>query len=317
MVKKKKVYEYSEELKTHLNEFDSINYAKGVKKIDGFFWWTGVIATLLTLIFLFAVSVDLLIDGWTRLISPSFYTSYPSRFPEEAGILSATVGTIYVMAGAIFWAVFLGVPAGIFLEEYGGKGKIARIIEANIANLAAVPSIVYGLLALGIFVHRFKFGESILTAGLTLGLLMLPVIVVSTREAIRRIPRTVREAAYALGATRWETLFHHILPYSGGGILTGLIIGISRAIGETAPLITIGALTFIAFLPPSPITDPIGVLKSAFTVLPIQMFNWVSRPQEEFHTNAAAAGFVLLVLALLMNSVAFYIRFRVRRKYQW
>ncbi|MFN4318860.1 MAG: phosphate ABC transporter permease PstA [Aquificaceae bacterium] len=305
------------ELQQRLKEFDVQSYTKGVKIRDKVFEVVGLIATFLVLTFLFAVSIDLLIDGWVRIKDPSFYKSFPSRFPEEAGILSAWVGTIYVMAGAIFWAVVLGIPAGIYLEEYGGKGRIARIIEANISNLAAVPSIVYGLLALGVFVYRFKFGESILTAGLTLGLLMLPVVVVATRESIRRIPRSIREAAYALGATRWETLLHHILPYSAGGILTGLIIAASRAIGETAPLITVGALTFIAFLPPAPWEDFIGMLKSPFTVLPIQMFNWVSRPQDEFHTNAAAAGFILLVLAFLMNSVAFYLRFKVRRKYQW
>ena len=300
-----------------LKEFDVEGYTQGVRRRDRLFEIAGLIATLFVLTFLFAVSVDLLIDGWIRLKEPSFYTSFPSRFPDQAGILSAWVGTLYVMAGALFWAIVLGIPAGIYLEEYGGKGKIARIIEVNISNLAAVPSIVYGLLALGVFVYRFKFGESVLTAGLTLGLLMLPVVVVSTRESIRRIPRSIREAAYALGATRWETLVHHILPYSLGGILTGLIIGASRAIGETAPLITVGALTFIAFLPPAPWEDFIEMLKSPFTVLPIQMFNWVSRPQEEFHYNAAAAGFVLLVLAFLMNSIAFYIRFKVRRKYQW
>ncbi len=304
-------------LEAKLKEFDVEGYTQSVRKRDRLFEIAGLIATLFVLTFLFAVSVDLLIDGWIRLKEPSFYTSFPSRFPDQAGILSAWVGTLYVMAGALFWAIVLGIPAGIYLEEYGGKGKIARIIEVNISNLAAVPSIVYGLLALGVFVYRFKFGESVLTAGLTLGLLMLPVVVVSTRESIRRIPRSIREAAYALGATRWETLVHHILPYSLGGILTGLIIGASRAIGETAPLITVGALTFIAFLPPAPWEDFIGMLKSPFTVLPIQMFNWVSRPQEEFHYNAAAAGFVLLVLAFLMNSIAFYIRFKVRRKYQW
>lgn len=297
--------------------FDINYYIKKVKFSDKFFELFGLFCIFLVMTFLFAVCLDLLLDGLVRIKDKNFYLSFPSRFPQEAGILSAWVGTIYVMAGATFWAIVLGVPTGIYLEEYGGKGKIARIIEANISNLAAVPSIVYGLLALGIFVYRFGFGESILTAGLTLGILMLPVIVVSTRESIRRIPISIREAAYALGATRWETIFHHVLPYSIGGILTGLIIGISRAIGETAPLITIGALTFIAFLP-TPIWESFfEMLKSPFTVLPIQMYNWVSRPQEEFHTNAAAAGFVLLVLAFLMNAIAFYIRFRVRRKYQW
>ncbi|MCX8060150.1 MAG: phosphate ABC transporter permease PstA, partial [Aquificaceae bacterium] len=304
--------ELRKEIETRLKEFDVQAYTISVRRKDAIFEIVGIVATILVMLFLLVISLDLLIDGWTRIKDGSFYTSYPSRFPEEAGILSSWVGTIYVMAGAIFWAVILGIPAGIYLEEYGGRGTIARIIEANISNLAAVPSIVYGLLALGVFVYRFKFGESILTAGLTLGLLMLPVVVVSTRESIRRIPRSIREAAYALGATRWETLFHHILPYSLSGILTGLIIAISRAIGETAPLVTIGALTFIAFLPPEPWENFIGMLLSPFTVLPIQMYNWVSRPQEEFHTNAAAAGFILLVIALIMNSIAFYLRYKVR-----
>ncbi|MEZ0344205.1 MAG: phosphate ABC transporter permease PstA [Caldimicrobium sp.] len=276
-----------------------------------------ILALLIVLLFLFSIALKLFLDGMHRIFELKFYTSFPSRFPEEAGILSALVGTLYVMAGAIFWSVVLGVPAGIYLEEFGKKGKIARLIEANISNLSAVPSIIYGLLALGIFVYRFDFGESILTAGLTLGLLMLPVIVVTTRESLRRIPRAIREGAYALGATNYELVFHHLLPYSLGGILTGVIIAISRAIGETAPLLTIGALTFIAFLPPPPWENFIEMLKSPFTVLPIQMFNWVSRPQEAFHKNAAAAGFVLLVVCLLLNSVSFYLRYKLRKKYHW
>ncbi len=285
---------------------------------ENLFNFLGVFFSFLSILFLFTITVALLIQGWSKIIDPNFYLSFPSRFPEKAGILSAWVGTTYVMIGAIFWSVFIGVPAGIYLEEYARReSKIARMIEANISNLAAVPSIVYGLLALGIFVHRFRFGESIFTAGLTLGLLMLPVIVVATRESLRRIPRSIREAAYALGATKWETLFHHLLPYSLGGILTGIIISISRAIGETAPLITIGALTYVAFLPPAPWKDFVGMLMSPFTVLPIQMFNWVSRPQSEFHVNAAAAGFVLVFLALLFNFFAFYLRYKLRKKYKW
>lgn len=287
------------------------------KRKERIFEWASIIALVFVLIFLFSIALKLFIDGLHRIFDLSFYTSYPSRFPEKAGILSALVGTLYVMAGAIFWSIILGVPAGIYLEEFGGKGKVARIIEANITNLSAVPSIIYGLLALGIFVYRFKFGESILTAGLTLGLLMLPVIVVATRESLRRIPRAIREGAYALGATNYELVFQHLLPYSIGGILTGVIIAVSRAIGETAPLLTIGALTFIAFLPPPPWEDLIGMLKSPFTVLPIQIFNWVSRPQEAFHKNAAAGGFVLLVVCLLLNSLSYYLRYKVRKKYQW
>ncbi len=297
---------------------------------DLIFVIAGLILVFLVISLLLSVILVLIKDGWTRIVDHSFYTSFPSRFPEQAGILSAWVGTVYVMGGAIFWSIIIGVPAGVYLEEYAQKkgiiGYIERLIEVNIANLAAVPSIIYGLLALGIFVYIFKFGESILTAGLTLGIMMLPVIVTSTREAIRAIPKDIREAAYAVGATKWETVRDHIIPYSLGGILTGFIVSASRAIGETAPLITIGALTFIAFLPPSPITSDFPfislknfkeVLLSPFTVLPIQIFNWVSRPQEAFHINAAAAGFVLLVLTLIMNALAYVIRYKVRRKYKW
>ncbi len=290
----------------------------------------GFLALFLAISFMITLIVDIFIDGFSRLKDPDFYISYPSRFPEKAGILSGWVGTLLVMGGAIFWSLLIGIPAGIYLEEYASRrgiiGKIETIIELNINNLAAVPAIIYGLLALGIFVYRFKFGESVLTAGLTLSILMLPVIVVNTREAIRRIPRDIREGAYAVGATKWDTIRDHILPYSLGGILTGLIIAASRAIGETAPLITIGALTFIAFLPPSPFISHFPfvsyeklweILTSPFTVLPIQIFNWVSRPQADFQINAAAAGFVLLVLTVLMNALAYYFRQKVRRKYIW
>ncbi|GAB6183469.1 phosphate ABC transporter permease PstA [Thermodesulfovibrio hydrogeniphilus] len=290
----------------------------------------GFLGLFLVISFMITLVLDIFLDGLSKLKDPSFYASYPSRFPDKSGILAAWVGTLLVMGGAIFWSLLIGIPAGIYLEEYASRkgiiGKIETIIELNINNLAAVPAIIYGLLALGIFVYRFNFGESILTAGLTLSLLMLPVIVVNTREAIRRIPRDIREGAYAVGATKWDTIRDHILPYSLGGILTGLIIAASRAIGETAPLITIGALTFIAFLPPSPFTSNFPfisgeklweVLLSPFTVLPIQIFNWVSRPQADFQINAAAAGFVLLVLTVLMNAIAYYFRQKVRRKYIW
>jgi len=292
---------------------------------DLLFRTVGLILIFLVMTFLFAIILDLFMDGFRRL-SVNFLTSYPSRFPEKAGILSAWVGTIYVMFGAIFWSVLLGVPAGIYLEEYASKNWITNAIEININNLAAVPSIIYGLLALGLFVYRFDFGESILTGGLTLGLLMLPVIVVATRESIRRIPQSIREAAYSMGATKWETVKDHVIPYSIGGILTGVIIAASRAIGETAPLITIGALTFIAFLPPSPVETHFPfvsydsffeMLKTPFTVIPIQMFNWISRPQKAFHENAAAAGLVLIVLTFMMSGLAIYIRYRVRRSIKW
>ena len=236
--------------------------------------------------------------------------------------LSAWVGTTLVMFVTALTAVPLGVAAGVYLEEYAPKNWLTALIEINIANLAGVPSIVYGLMALGLFVYQLRLGQSILTAGLTLALLILPIVIVATREAIRAVPGSIREAAYALGATKWQTVKDHVLPYSTGGILTGVIIALSRAIGETAPLITIGALTFIAFLPDSPVTTDFPFvslewLMSPFTVMPIQMFNWVSRPQEEFHLNAAAAGLVLIFMTLAMNGLAIYLRYRFRKHIRW
>jgi phosphate transport system permease protein len=268
-----------------------------------------------------ALFVDMAIDGIPRL-RPEFFTNFPSRRPSEAGILSAWVGSTLVMIVTAFFAVPLGVAAGVYLEEYAPKNWITDVIEINITNLAGVPSIVYGLLALGLFVYQFGFGQSILSAGLTLALLILPVVIVATREAIRSIPAIIREGAYAVGATKWQTTADHILPYSMPGILTGVIIGMARAIGETAPIITIGALTFIAFLPPAPFSGdpaagPFDWLFAPFTVMPIQMFNWTSRPEAAFHQNAAAAGLVLVVMTLSMNAIAIYIRYRLRKNIKW
>ncbi len=216
----------------------------------------------------------------------------------------------------------VGIAAAIYLEEYAAKNWITRLIELNIINLAGVPSITFGLMALGVFVFQLKLGQSVLTAGLTLGLLVLPIVIVTTREAIRAIPNSIREASYALGASQWQTVKHHILPYSSGGIMTGVIIALSRAIGETAPLITVGALTFIAFLPTSPVHPEFPYisfqwLKDPFTVMPIQMFNWISKPEEAFHQNAAATGVILLGMTLLMNGLAIAIRYRFRSKMKW
>ena len=215
-----------------------------------------------------------------------------------------------------------GVASAVYLEEYAPKNWFTAIIEINITNLAGVPSIIYGLLALGLFVYALGLGQSILSAGLTLGLLILPVVIVATREAIRSIPSAIREAAYAVGATKWQTTWNHVLPYSLPGIMTGVIIGMARAIGETAPIITIGALTFIAFLPPAPVTAQFPFLSlewlsAPFTVMPIQMFNWTSRPEAAFHQNAAAAGLVLLFMTLSMNALAIYIRYRLRKRIKW
>src|SRR4030042_6311594 len=260
---------------------------------DHLFWIIGLFSTLIGFVLLFTLIIDLFIDGFPRL-TLQFFLSYPSRFPEKAGILSAWVGTILVMVVTAATAVPLGIAAGVYLEEYGKKNWLTHFIEINMNNLAGVPSIIYGLLALGLFVYFLKFGESVLTGGLTLGLLILPMVVIATRESIRAIPNSIREASYALGATKWQTIKGHILPYSFGGILTGVIIGLSRAIGETAPIITVGALTFIAFLPSSPITSEFPFLSfkwlmDPFTVMPIQMFNWISRPKQAFQLNAAAA----------------------------
>jgi phosphate transport system permease protein len=291
------------------------------KRWDFAFGIVGLVALMIGVLTFTALFVDMAIDGVPRL-NLDFFTSFPSRRASQAGILSAWIGSTLVMIVTAFFAVPLGVAAGIYLEEYARKNWVTDIIEINITNLAGVPSIVYGLLALGLFVYQFGFGQSILSAGLTLALLILPVVIVATREAIRSIPQSIREGSYALGATQWQTVRHHIIPYSSAGILTGVIIGMARAIGETAPIITIGALTFIAFLPPAPVTaSPPFVsfewLLSPFTVMPIQMFNWTSRPEAAFHQNAAAAGFVLVLMTLAMNGLAIWLRYRLRKKIKW
>jgi phosphate transport system permease protein len=291
------------------------------RRFDTIFAVIGLIATLVGMITLAALLFDLSTDGLGR-ISFQFFTSFPSRFASQAGILSAWVGTTLVMIVTALTAIPMGVGAGVYLEEYAPKNWFTGLIEINIANLAGVPSIVYGLMALGLFVYQFKFGQSILSAGLTLALLILPIVIVATRESMRAVPSSMREAAYALGATKWQTTRDHVLPYSTGGILTGMIIALSRAIGETAPLITIGALTFIAFLPDPPIKGEFPFisfdwLMSPFSVMPIQMFNWISRPQQEFHLNAAATGLILMFMTLLMNGVAIYFRYRFRKKIKW
>ena len=291
------------------------------KRRDAVFVAVGILALGIGLATFVALFLDMLIDGWSRL-RPDFFAEFPSRRAANAGILSAWVGTTLVMLVTAAVAVPLGVAAGVYLEEYAPKNWITDVIEINITNLAGVPSIVYGLLALGLFVYAFGLGQSIRTAGLTLALLILPVVIVATREAIRSVPGMIREGAYAVGATKWQTVKDHIVPYSLPGILTGVIIGLSRAIGETAPIITIGALTFIAFLPPSPVTAEFPWLNfewlsAPFTVMPIQMFNWTSRPDEAFHANAAAAGTILVLMTLTMNALAIWLRYRLRKNIKW
>lgn len=291
------------------------------RRLDRFFAVEGLTVMLLALAVLGLLLGQLLYDGGGRL-SWQFLSSFPSRFAAQAGILSAWVGTILVMFLTALAAVPLGMGAAIYLEEYAAKNWMTDIIEINIANLAGVPSIVYGLMALGLLVYGLGLGQSFLTAGLTLAMLILPMVIIATREAIRSVPPHIREAAYALGATKWQTVRDHVVPYSMGGMLTGMILALSRAVGETAPLITVGALSFIAFLPAPPWQSEFPFVSfqwlfDPFTVMPIQMFNWVSRPQEEFHVNAAAAGLVLLAMTLAMNALAIMVRARFRKRMQW
>ncbi len=266
----------------------------------------GVLVLALALLALGALLWDVFTDGWGRL-NWQFLTSIASRRPQQAGIYAALVGTLYVMLTTAALAVPLGIAAAIYLEEYGTRGRLSRLIEINITNLAGVPSIIYGLLGLGLFVRAMGLGKSVLAGSATLALLVLPVVILSTREALRTVPKSLREGSYALGATQWQTIWNQVLPSALPGILTGLILALSRAIGETAPLITIGALTFVPFAPDG--------LSSPFTVLPIQIFNWVSRPQAAFAENAAAGIIVLLMLLLTMNAVAIVLRDRFQKRH--
>jgi phosphate transport system permease protein len=290
-------------------------------RAERIFRLVGLAATLVGLVVLAALLIDLVAKGLPRL-SWDFFVNFPSRRASQAGILSAWVGSLLVILVTGLIGIPLGIAAGVYLEEYARKNLITDIIEINISNLAAVPSIIFGLLALGLFVYGLGTGRSIFTAGVTLALLILPIVVVATREAIRAVPQAQREAALALGATKWQVTRDHVVPSATPGILTGVIIGVSRALGETAPLITIGALTFIAFFPAAPVKAEFPFLSfewlwDGFTVLPIQAFNWISRPGDDFHANAAAAGIVLLFITLSLNAVAIYVRYRFRKKLQW
>ena len=261
----------------------------------------GLGATLIGLLVLAILLADILRDGLGRL-SWDFLTGLPSRRAENAGIFPALAGTVWVIAVTTVLAVPIGIGAAVYLEEYGDRGWWARLIEINIANLAGVPSVIYGLLALGLFVRTLGFGRSVLAGAATLALLVLPVVILASREALRAVPPSLREASYALGATRWQTVWHQVLPVALPGMLTGTILALSRAVGETAPLLAIGALTYVPFAPDG--------IRSPFTVLPIQVFNWMSRPQEAFLENAAAGIMVLLVLLLGMNGFAAWLRDR-------
>ena len=235
-----------------------------------------------------------------------FLTSFPSRNPDQAGIKGALVGSIYLVVIAGVVSFVLGVGAALYLEEYAGRNRFARIAQLNIANLAGVPSIVYGILGLEIFVRSMNMGKSLLAGGLTLAILILPIIIIASQEAIRAVPPSIREGGYALGASRWQAIWHLVLPQAFSGILTGVILAMSRAIGETAPLIVIGALTFVPFTPDGPF--------SRFSALPIQIFNWTSRPQAGFQEAAAAGIIVLLIVLLSMNALAVIVRSRLENR---
>jgi phosphate transport system permease protein len=275
------------------------------QRIGRIFQWLCFGAVAFGVLSLVVLLVDATADGF-KVLSLDFLTHYASRIPERAGIRAPLLGSLWIMGLVAAIAFPLGVGAAIYLEEYAAKNWFTRLLQTNIANLAGVPSIVYGILGLAVFVRFFALGRSVLAGALTLALLILPVVIIASQEAIRAVPNSLREASYGLGATRWQTIRHHVLPVSMPGILTGTILALSRAVGETAPLIMIGALTFIAFDPTSPL--------DAFTVLPIQIYNWVSLPRDEFRVLAAGGIVVLLAVLLIMNATAILLRNRYRKE---
>ncbi|MBI3584487.1 MAG: phosphate ABC transporter permease PstA [Nitrospinae bacterium] len=291
------------------------------KLYDKSFYVVGLFATLIGLVVLLTLLINVAIDGFSRL-GWQFITNYPSRKPAEAGVLSAWVGTVWVAVLTLLAAFPIGVAAATYLEEYSKRNWLRELIEINITNLSAVPSIIYGLLGLELFVRGMNMDRSVISGALTLAILILPLIIISTREAIRAIQPTIREASLALGATKWQTIRNQVLPAAMPSILTGTILAISRAIGEASPLITIGALTYVAFLPTSPISSDFPYISvkglfDPFTVLPIQIFNWVSRPQKGFLINAAAGIMVLLIIVFFMNGIATYLRYRYEKRIKW
>lgn len=280
------------------------NIRKNRLKDHAFKIW-GTACTLLGLVLLAIFICSIFIDGLQR-IDWAFITSLPSRIAEKSGIYTALTGSVWILALTTVIALPIGIAAAIYLEEYAKKNRLSSILEVNISNLAGVPSIIYGLLGLEIFVRILQMGSSVLAGSFTLALLILPIIIVSTREAIKAVPKSIRNASYALGASKWQTIYQQLLPASFGGILTGVILALSRAVGETAPLIVIGALAYVPFAPTSPMDD--------FSVLPIQIFNWISRPKHGFEVNAAAAIIILLLITFIMNGIAIYFRNRWQKK---
>jgi phosphate transport system permease protein len=282
------------------------NIQKNRWKDNAFKFW-GIFCTLIGLVLLTIFIGNILIDGVAR-INWGFITALPSRKPENSGIYTALMGSIWILLLTTIIAFPIGVAAGIYLEEYAKENKLAGLLEINISNLAGVPSIIYGLLGLEVFVRIMNLGASVLAGSLTLSLLILPIVIVATREAIKSVPKSIKDASYALGASKWQTIWYQILPASGGGILTGIILALSRAVGETAPLIVVGALAYVPFAPQSPMDQ--------FSILPIQIFNWISRPQAGFVENAAAAIIILLGITFIMNGIAVYFRNKWQKKWK-
>jgi len=274
---------------------------------DQLFKFWGIGCTLIGLVLLVIFIGGILIDGLSR-IDWAFITDLPSRKPEKSGIWTPLMGSVWIMVLTAIISFPISVAAGVYLEEYSKKNRLSALLEINISNLAGVPSIIYGLLGLEVFVRIMNLGASVLAGALTLSLLILPIIIVATREAIKAVPNSIRDASYALGASKWQTIWNQVLPASSGGILTGVILALSRAVGETAPLIVVGALAYVPFAPQGPLDQ--------FSVLPIQIFNWISRPQSGFIENAASAIIILLLITFVMNGIAVYFRNKWQKKLQ-
>ena len=284
------------------------NNYRAAKRNDKIFRVIGLICTVFVLGILAVLLIDIIAKGFSRL-SFSFLTNLPSRHAEQSGIRTALAGMASLIFLTIMIALPIGIMAGVYLEEYNRRNWFTKFIEINIANLAGVPSVIYGILGLTLFVRQANMGNSLLAGSLTLALLIMPIIIVATREAVKAVPGSLREASYGMGATKWQTTSRIVLPSAMGGILTGIILAVSRALGETAPLLVIGALVYVPFIPEGP--------HDQFTTLPIQIFNWVSRPQAEFINNAAAGILVLLVITLLLNGIAIVIRNRWNKKIRY
>lgn len=274
---------------------------------DQLFKFWGIGCTLIGLLLLVVFIGGILIDGLSR-IDWAFITDLPSRKAEKSGIWTPLMGSVWILILTTLISFPISVAAGVYLEEYAKKNRLSALLEINISNLAGVPSIIYGLLGLEVFVRIMNLGASVLAGALTLSLLVLPIIIVATREAVKAVPNSIRDASYALGASKWQTIWNQVLPASSGGILTGVILAISRAVGETAPLIVVGALAYVPFAPKGPLDQ--------FSVLPIQIFNWISRPQQGFIDNAAAAIIILLLITFIMNGIAVYFRNKWQKKLQ-